>query len=413
VKALRIVSVLAFLSAVSGCKPLTETVAYFQHNNLKFGIARSTMTITFGDGSVNARVLMDAANYDDEVCRGRVTVRYREGLKLLAEEAAEAYGEMYEIVTRELGINWCFDLEVRLVCVEEPILGFAYVEKLSKRRRLVFPLFVIAREGEQPYLDPRLAATIAHEVTEASMIAPCSRRSMVMSDLFGGPFCVPFGTRWFRDGVSDHAGDHLGRRLFGDVYEDAPPDYQKLASMGADLLRWSNCSGSGSYAASRALVQQVLDHGGPDALPKVMAELEKLDPPDGSAVRGAIMRATGLDVRSFLECYSPAWLGIVVRNTCVSNHGTLLCPDNQVQVTSIHANSPASRRGIQSGDIIVTLNGIAIRSVAEFLKAEARTRGTPMARICLLRGNERLEMNIRPTSAIMRRDRQEKKPIAE
>lgn len=409
-KALHIIAVLVSVSALSGCKPLTETVAYFQHNNLKFGIARSTMTITFGDGSIDARELMNAASYDSEVSFGRVIVRYPDGLRSLAEEAAEAYSDMYEIVTRNLGINWGFDLEVRLVCVKEPVTGFVYAERLSKRRHLVFPLFVIAKEGEQPYLDPRLATTIAHEVTEASMIASCNRRSMVMSDLFGGPLCVPFGTRWFRDGVSDRAGDYIGRRLFGDTYQESPPDYQKLASLSTDLLRWSNCSGSGSYAASRALVQEVLDQGGPDALHKVMVELEKLDPPDGSAVRGAILRATGLDVRLFLDGYSPVWLGMSVRNTCVSKGGSLLCPDNQVQVTSVHEDSPASRRGIQPGDIVLSLNGTAIKSVAEFLKAEARTRGTSMVGICLLRGEELLEMKVRPTSAVMQIDRE---PTAE
>lgn len=335
------------------------------------------MTMSVGDGSVDLRRAMKEETYAGSVTSGRVTVEYPAGLSSIAEDLAKKFDTFYPVVKEQLGINWSFDLVLKLVQVDPEASGFRYSIKLSRDRRLVFPMPVI-RERPVSYWAP----IVAHEVTEASMIAPKARNGLVLDDIFSGSFCLPTGTRWFRDGVSDYAA-HL--------FHGKPPArvYEELNRVGDMLTSWSNCKHQPDwYDAACGLVFEIKNRFGEDAIATMISELSHDSAPDGLGLARAFRRTTGLDLDEFLKSYQTPWAGWTVRDETVDGK-------NCVKIVAIYPATPAKRRGVAAGDIVASFAGKPVTSAAELAHSLARQRPWEMAPVEVCRGGKLIPMRLK------------------
>jgi len=346
---------IALASIASGCRPLGKSYTYLQFRNLDIGVARTRMTVRTGDASADARKLMDAERYAGAYELGSVTVRYPEGCRATAEEVARAFADSANLIALRLGIEWSFDLEIRLVRVPQSIRGLHYSVDLTRSRKLVFPVFL----NEDGAVRADWAPVVAHEMTEASMLAPLDRRKMVLGDAWRGSVSIPTGARWFRDGVSEHAGDALGSRLFGEAYCSSASGYADLARAREAILDWDNSSDARDYyAASAALISLAENRAGDHAVSSVMKELAGEDVPGGHRLRRAFGRATGLNLPEYLRGYSAPSIGAEFTDTRPdTSNPPLVLEGNEVVVSSVHPDTPASRWKLAAGDVILTADG--------------------------------------------------------
>lgn len=359
---------------MSGCKPVGQLHASLQYHNIDLRLVKSVMTMTTGDGKTDIRRLMEQETFSGKAVRGRVIVEYPKGLETTAKEIAEKFDRLYPAAKDSLGIDWSFDLVLKLVRVKPGMTGFHYSVKLGRNRRLTFPV-PVSRSGP----DRRWTPAIAHEMTEASMIAPKSRSGLVLADLYGGPFCIPTGTRWFRDGTSDYA-----QYLYGTVASSGSI-YSELNRVRERLLAWSNCTGEPNwYNAATGLIIELNNRYGEDTIARVMSELSKESVPNGSGLNRAIRRATGVDIKEFLANYETPWAGFALYES-----------GGKVKVGKVYPATPAERRGIIEGDVISTFAGEQVTSANGFSHILARLHPWEMVSIEVMRGTETIPMRIK------------------
>lgn len=363
-----------------GCKPVGQIHASLQYHNLDFRLVKSKMTITVGDGSIDARKLMEQETYVGSITCGRVKAEYPEGLQETAQELAQEFNEFYSVVERRFGISWDYNLVIKLIRVQSAGRGYRYAAKFGRDRSLTFPV-LITENGQARWWTP----IIAHELTEASLIAPEDRSQLVLADLYSGSFCIPSGTRWFRDGVSDYVQYVFDDRL--------PPSsvYAELNIVRNRLLDWSNCQGQPNwYDASAGLICEMVNRFGVDSVRKMMEELSKEPVPGRRGIARAFKRATGVDLEEFLTGYQTPWAGIVVRDT-----RPVGSDDNQVRVLTVYPATPASRRGIRVGDVITNFAGEPVRSSDEFEDILAKQTVWQMVPVEVKRDDENIPMRLK------------------
>jgi hypothetical protein len=375
---------IALVLLLTGCKPANRALASLQYHNLDLKLAKSVMTMSIGDGSVDLRPIMKQATYMGRVRCGRVVVEYPEGLELTARELARKFDEFYPVVEKKLGIKWDFDLILKLVRVPSDQTGFRYSARLGRARVITFPIPVV---GTDP--NPRWTPVIAHEMTEASMIQPVKRSQLLLADLYGGPICIPLGTRWFRDGTSDYA-----EYMFAGVVPPASV-YSELNRARTLILDWANCSMEPDwyskyslYDASTGLICETMNRYGQDSIIRLMHELSKEPAPNGYALKQAYKRAFGVDLVEFLENYETPWTGFVVS-------GNQRASKRNVQVIKVYSDTPASRRGIKVGDEIVSFAGKSVTSVDGFASILALQRSDQMVSIEISRNGQLIPMRLK------------------
>jgi hypothetical protein len=351
------------------------------------------MTMSIGDGGTDARRLMERETYVGGVTSGRVTVEYPDGLEETARKLAREFDLFYATVEKELGIEWSFDLVLKLVRVEPSASGYRYSVILPKDRRLVFPV-PVSRVGRGDSWTP----VIVHEVTEASMLAPKTR--VVLGDLYRGSFCVPLGTRWFRDGASAYA-QHLFEiarcAAEGTDYELPGHIYGDLNRVRERLLAWTNCDGQPDwYGAALGLAAEMRNRFGDDAVVRFVSELSRTSVPDGRGLKRAFKRTTGTELADFLKAYETPWAGFAARNTAPSPVAPrAVLPGNRVEVTTVYPATPAWRRGIEPGDVIVSLDGEPVVSADRLAHLLARKRPWQVVSIEVERRGERIPMKLK------------------
>lgn len=389
----RLAAGLAALLAVSGCEPAGRAYSYLQYKNVDYQITRSIMTITAGDGSGNARRYMDAERYAGCCRLGSISVHYPEGSCQTAREVARAAADCANLVAIRMDIEWSFDLEIRLVRIPDTITGMTYSVPLTRDRKLVFPIFL----NERGEVRASWAPVIAHEMTEASMIGPRERNRLVMGDLFAGQFCLNTGTRWFRDGVSDRAGYIFGERLFPGRFHPASSGYRELAGARGEILRWANCADAPNhYAASAALVLEAEKAAGEYAVARVMSEAARERVPGGPYLRRAFERATGLKLAEYLEHYSTPWLGADLSDTRPDPwNPPLVVEGNEVAVSSVHPASPASRRGVAEGDVVLSVDGVTVLSARHAVHLLAARAPGDMVEMRVKRGDTESRIRVK------------------
>lgn len=344
-----LLAVLIFATPLVGCRLAGRAITSVQYHNIDYRVVKTVMTMNAGDGALDLRPLMECEVYTGTVTVGRVTAEFPQGFEETARELAAEFDAFYPTVARETGIDWSFDLMLKLVRVPQGVSGFRYSVKLPKSRRLAFPV-PVSPDGKGGWWTP----LIAHEMTEASLIAPIDRNKIVLDDLYSENFCLRFGTRWFRDGVSNYV-----MWSFVDPTLN-PPDavFTELNRAKTRLLTWSNCPNEPDlYAAAHGLIQLTVNRFGPDSIPRLMSELAQEEVPGGGGLARAYKRATGEDLKAFLGNYQLAWTGFSVRQT------------GRPVVTQVYPATPASRRGVRVGDVIVSVAGKPVRDSNDLARA--------------------------------------------
>jgi len=318
-----------------------------QYSNVRSRLFPMNMDLTVGRAGVDANKLMKAQAYEGQVEVEGITVHHPRGMASLAKTVGAALAEAREEVRTRTGIIWAFDLDIYLVPMTDASQGFRLRFPL-KGRRLSLPMLVTSNR-----VRPEWSHGIAHEITEASMLASLSRHDLVLGDYCFGGFALVNETRWFRDGVSDFAGDILNRKLFGDRWQPPCGIYQALAESREGLLDWNNCAGPTEYAAAHALILQLNDRFGKDVIARIMLAASQERYINGGMLKRAVRKATGTDLRQFVRDYQVTWLGMDLRDTA-----------NQVRVTRIYPRTPAHFWKLRSGDIILAVDGKPVISAA-------------------------------------------------
>jgi predicted metalloprotease with PDZ domain len=170
--------------------------------------------------------------------------------------------------------------------------------------------------------------------------------------------------------------------------EPIPPaeSYAELNQLKTQLLYWTNCDDQPNwYDASAALVFEITNRYGEDAIRRMTAELSKQSVPDGMGLKRAFKRATGDDLVEFLKTYETPWTGFSVRND----------GSGRVIVTRVYPATPASRRGVEVNDVIVSLAGQSVKSLDAFASILARQKPWQMATVEVDRRGERLPMRLK------------------
>lgn len=363
------------------------------------------MTITLGDGREDAREYLDAGSYAGIYRLGNVSVSYPEGSYALAREIARSYADAANLIALRMGIEWSFDLDLRIVELPDSVRDLSYTVTLRPDRKLIFPVFIDSRGRVRADWAP----AIAHELTEASMIAPRDRKKMVLGDAYSGPLCIPTGTRWFRDGVSERAGDILGLRLFGNRYYPPASGYAKLLQTRVSILDWNNCEGAPNhYAAASALIHEAENRAGEFAISQVMQNVAEEGVPGGRGLRRAFEKGAGLDIRTFLETYDTAWLGADFADTRPErSNPPLLSDENRVMITRVYDATPAARWKLLPGDIVVSFGGTQIVSANQLRHQIARFRPGDRVELETAREGQIRRMRVKlismknPTSAMV------------
>ncbi|MEN6370480.1 MAG: PDZ domain-containing protein [Armatimonadota bacterium] len=359
---------------LAGCKPAGRLCSSLQYHNIHLRLVKSVMTMTTGSGKTDMRRLMEQETYEDKVVRGHVTVEYPKGLDVAAKELAGQFDKAYPFIKDRLGIEWSFDLVLKLVRIEPKAGGYRYSVKLGRNRKLTFPV-PVSKTGP----NMRWSHIIAHEMTEASMIAPRKRSGLVLADLYTGPFCVPTGARWFRDGTSDYAQYLLGQPMPGNLYPE-------LNTVRERLLSWANCDKDDPdwYDAAAGLIVELTNRYGDDTVKRIMKELSKEPAPGGAGLNHAVRRATGVDIREFLKNYETPWAGFAAYDS-----------GGMVRVSKVYPATPASRRGIEPGDTVLNFAGEQVSSSDSLAHILARQRPGQMVSIEVLRGTETVQMRLK------------------
>ena len=97
----------------------------------------------------------------------------------------------------------------------------------------------------------------------------------------------------------------------------------------------------------------------------------------------------------------PAYLGITaipapIQESLRQRHG--LKQDSGILVAGVEAGAPAEDAGVLLGDMLIGLDGYAIRDVATLSRALARARAGSPRTITLLRAGERIELSLTPVA---------------
>jgi hypothetical protein len=380
---------------LTGCKPAGKALTSLQYHNIRWRLVKTTMTMTVGDGSVDARKLMEQETYVGGVTQGRVTAEYPQGLEKTAGEIAKEFDEFYPAVQKELGVEWSFDLVLKLVPAPPYATGYRYSVVLPKNRRVVFPIIV---SGDNP--NAWWAPVVAHEMTEASMLAPKKRSKVALGDLYSGSLCLSMGTRWFRDGAADYAEymfERLENNAQGTRYHPPGSVYAELNGARENLLSWTNCEGQPNwYAAASGLIFEMKNRYGDDAVVRQTRELSKTSTPDGRGLKRAFKRATGDDLKAFLKSYETPWAGFVVHDTNPNpNLPHSVFPGNRAQVGTVYPATPASRRGVRYRDRIVEFEGQPVTSADELETMIARKRPWDIVSIRIERDGQLMPMKLK------------------
>ena len=323
-----------------------------QFGNFHSGLFPMEMTLTVGDGKNDALVLMNAGTYEGVVTRANSNAHYPAGMADEAARIADAFEQARIEVRARTGITWAFKPDIYLVPTSNLRGGFSLRIHLRRNRVLKLPLLM-----EGSVCDREWSRGIAHEITESSMLSSLVRRETILGDYAWSGNEIVNRTRWFRDGVSDFAGDILNEKLFGETYQPPPWIYKALQEVRADLLDWANFEDQPReyeyYAASLALVHELTNRAGPDAIARITEAAFREKVVDGEVLDRAVKKVTGLDLEEFLRGYRMTWLGADFRDSA-----------NEVRVAHVYAGTPADKWKVKPGDAILSVDGMKPISAA-------------------------------------------------
>jgi hypothetical protein len=376
-------SLLLLALMLSGCE---HVIRNLQYSNIRTGLFPMIMSLTLNEGRTDARSLMKGMTWESSVERPDVSVHYPLGMADQAARLADAFQQTKDDVKKRTGITWAFKPDVYLVPVSNLSGGFRLRIPIRKTRVLRVPMLV--RPGTPAFFLTDWSHGLAHELTEASMLSSLDRHEVVLGDSGALGVDLINRTRWFRDGVSDYAGDLMNARLFGDRYQPPSWIYRSLMTRRADVLDWSNCGPrSGdytNYSASEALVQELINHSGEDAIARIFHTASREKYIDGGTLDRAVKKVTGLDLQQFVSGYRMTWLGADLADSALSDTPFIAQPGNVVHVTRVHPGTPAQKWKLKPGDQIVAVGGHAVVSSAWLIHYLAACRPRQRIEVGLL-----------------------------
>jgi len=384
---------------LAGCGPMMREA---QFTNMRTALFPMRMEVRTGQGQVDARKLLKAQTYEGKIERPDVVVHYPPGMSELAFRVADAFESAGGEVKRRTGITWAFKPVLYLVPVSSNSGGFRLSIPIRKSRELEIPILVSGGE-----IMPSWSRGIAHELTEASMLASLSRRELVLGDycLWGSGLVNE--TRWFRDGVSEYAGDILNERIFGERYQAPPWIYAELARVREGLLDWNNCvrkvGPQDYYDASLALVRELENRFGEGAIARIMQAASEDKYIDGRILRRAVKRVTGVELAEFLREYRQTWLGMELEDTRKLSGPVLVAEGNRVRVARVYPGTPADKWKLRAGDVIESIDGRPAISAAWIVHYIAVLKPRDRVQVEVLRDGQRYSCRM----AVMARSKEE------
>lgn len=364
-----------------------------QYWNVRSGLFPMKMELKVGEGKTDARQLIGEHEYVGVVEKPGVVVHYPAGMESLGAETGSAFSDARDEIKRLTGITWAFKLHLYIVPVRDTTGGFRITIPLRNSRELRLPLLVVS--AHPACILPSWSRGIGHEITEGSMLASAARRELILGDYCIGGSGIVNETRWFRDGVSDYAGDILNRRLFGERYQPPGEIYHSLLLVREDILYWTNCNSVADndlyYDASLAIVHEIVNRSGEDAIARIMQIASQERYISGHRLRESVEKATGLDLRSLLRTYQVTWLGMTYRDTMPSPLSpSLTLEGNKVRIARVYPGSPADKWKLKSGDTILSVDSHNVVSAAWLTHYVASRRPGERIQVEIERAGERI-----------------------
>ncbi|MDH7482914.1 MAG: PDZ domain-containing protein [Armatimonadota bacterium] len=351
ISSLRLMVIGIMVAVVCGCEPVMREL---QYTNPRTRLFPMHMDLGIGDEKVDAATIIASQNYVAFVEYPNVIVHYPNGMSALAKQVADAFEKARIKIAERTGIIWAFKPIIYLVPVTNTSCGYRLRIPLRKQRELKLPLLILPNG----VVLPEWSSGIAHELTEASMLASLSRRELFLGDycIFGGGLVNE--TRWFRDGVSELAGEILNRELFGEEYQPPTDIYAELSRIRELLLDWNNCeeytaNERAYYLASLGLIHELTNRYGDYVIAQIVEAASKHRYINGSTLLRAVNKITGTDLKEFLRTYQPTWLGIETVDA-----------GQKVKIAAVYSGGPAEKWGLKAGDIITSVDGQHVPSSA-------------------------------------------------
>lgn len=356
-------AMLICVMSLTGCE---RVIRNLQYSNIRTGLFPMSMDLTMNEGRTDARALMKGMTWEGSVERPDVSVHYPAGMAEQAARVADAFQQTKDDVKNRTGITWAFKPDVYLVPVSNLNGGFRLRIPIRKTRALRIPMLV--RPGAPTFFVTQWSHGLAHELTEASMLSSLDRHELVLGDSGALGVDLINRTRWFRDGVSDYAGDLMNARLFGDRYQAPASIYRSLMMRRGNVLDWSNYSPKprdySYYSASEALVRELINHSGEDAIARIFHAASREKYINGGTLDRAVMKVTGLDLKQFVSSYRMTWLGADFADSAPLDAPFTVQPGNAVRLTRVYPGAPADKWRLNPGDQIIAVDGHAVISSA-------------------------------------------------
>lgn len=380
-------SLLLLALLLSGCERIIRNL---QYSNIRTGLFPMSMDLTLSEGRTDAHALMKGMTWESTVERPDVSAHYPAGMAEQAARLADAFQQTKDDVKNRTGIMWAFKPDVYLVPVSNLSGGFRLRIPIRKTRVLHIPMLVCP--GTPSFFVTEWSHGLAHELTEASMLSSLDRHELVLGD--SGAFGVALinRTRWFRDGVSDYAGDLMNARLFGDRYQAPSWIYRSLMTVRDGVLDWSNygpkSGDSRNYSASEALVRELINHAGDDAIIRIFHAASQEKYIDGGTLDRVVRKVTGLDLKQFVSSYRMTWLGADFADSTPQDVPFIVQPENLVRITQVYPETPADKWKLKLGDQIVAVDGHPVISSAWLVHYLAARRSHERITVDLLIGDK-------------------------
>ena len=332
--------------------------------------------------------------------KGRVTVHAPERVAKIAEQLAEKTDKCYGAVEKACGVRWRFDTELYLlpVFVMPENVNF----KARKATTVVAAVFVLPEDASVMDLaerNPFFPEAWAHEMTEGTMVFPEDDEPAFLIDPCLGPFGWNFGTRWFRDGLSNYAGLVATREL-GDPESTAKSGsgrpFSSLALARTSLLKWSQCHGAGSvdglsaqhlYSAALGIILEIEQYAGSKAIAKLARHFPAGSAVDGKAVERALSEALGFRLRDFLRDYRFPYIGVELARKWPEK--------DLLEIKRVAENSPAADAGFRKGDALLELEGKRVETLWRLEKALREAGVGADVKFTVGRNGKRMTINVR------------------
>jgi len=317
---------------------------------------------------VDFRAAFEAAGAMKEYRKGRVTVHAPEKVAKIAAQLAEKTERCYDAVEAACGLRWRFATELYLLPVFEVPENVDF--KARKENTIVAAIFLLPTDKSVKDLvgrNPFFPEAWAHEMTEGTMVFPEGNGPAFLIDPCLGPVGWKFGTRWFRDGLSNYAALIAARELGGP--ETAAKGglgrpFSSLALARTTLLKWSQCHAGRSvegissqhlYSAALGAILEIERYGGPGTIARLMRGFAAGSAVDGRAIERALDEALGFKLRGFLRDYRFPYIGVELARKWPER--------NLLEIKRVAENSPAAEAGFREGDTLLELEGERVENL--------------------------------------------------